>query len=316
MSVTLSKLQRSDPSAKLYLKTPDGTMHGPLSVADLGKWAAQNRLPPGSKVSDDCTAWSPVEVIEELKLEWDAKCVDGRTVGPYNLLAIPLLVQDGSLVAGDTLVNRISNRSVQVRDLLKPGTTIVRKKAAAQGGVAGAADASGEKSDQQELFASPPVAQNRQAPVPDGERIRAARRAVGGRDSESVSPIVRLKELLANGSEENERLKAALSQEKLRHAETRRTSEFDGRLLRERVTGLEAEQRDLSTRLADALKEVDALRQNDESMRAAIGSKEAELAARNVELEKASGSSSAEAAKMKAAIDQEKALHAEALRQK
>lgn len=322
MSLTLNKLLSTDPPAKRYLKTPDGALHGPLSVEDLCKRAVQNRIPPGSTVSIDGAAWSPAEVIEELKMEWDAKCVDGRTAGPFNLLAIPLLVQDGTLVPGDTLVNRVSNRSVQVRDLLKPGTTVVRNKPASQGEKGAAESVPAGNSTQQELFVPPAAASQPPSPVDVGQaadnsaKLRLPGKTSGTRDLGAGSQVARLKESLANKTEEAEKLKGALDQEKLRHAETRRVSEFHGKLLKDRIKGLEAEQRDLSAHLADALRDADKLRQNDATSGTDARSREAELARHNAELEKTLKSSSAETARVKTALDQEKALHAELLRQR
>lgn len=310
MSITLSKLRRSDPLAKFYLKTPDGAVHGPLSTSELCKWSVQNRIPPGSKVSYDQTIWSPAEMVEELKLEWDAKCADGRTMGPYNLLAIPVLVHDGLLVAGDTLVNRISNRSVQVRDLMKPGTTIVRRKAAALGSTTVAEDEPAETSGQQELFDPAAVAPGKPAGAAAGfseadERVRAARRQAGARDADAGAKTVRLRESLEESVEENARLKTDLDQERLRHAETLRVSEFDVKLMKERIKGLEAEQRELSTRLADALRDADALRKHEESLR---------VAARGDGPEKAGNGDSPEMAKLRTALEHEKYLHGEAVK--
>ncbi|MEI6971625.1 MAG: OmpA family protein [bacterium] len=185
MSVTLSRLKRPGPFDKLYLKTPDGTVRGPLGVTDICKLAIQNRIPPGSKVSDDRAIWSPAEMVEELKLEWDAKCTDGRTIGPYNLLAIPLLVHDGTLVGGDVLVNRVSNRSVQVRDLIKPDTPIVRRK-----GAAAASRGPDLASGQQELFAQAESSDKEHDPV-DGSPLMNGKAREAGQPVDHVASETR-----------------------------------------------------------------------------------------------------------------------------
>lgn len=328
MSLTLSKLRRHDLQAKLYLKTSDGVQHGPLSVAELSRWAIQNRIPPGSKVSDDGAIWSPAEVIEELKMEWDAKRSDGRIIGPYNLLAIPLLVQDGSLEAGDTLVNRISTRSVQVRDLLKPGTTIVRKMPGEKDGLQEAGDLLTGSLPQRELFSpstltSAPQPLTDEAPPSSGiGGGRGVRKPSASRDSESGSQTVRLKDPLAGKIVEKEKAlsdkateamkaKVTLDHEKSPNSEMIRMKEQEVKHLKERVKVLETEHHDLSARLAMSIQAVEKGRQNDETLKVGVRSKEAELARRSTELEKALNSSAVETARIKTALDQEKALHVE-----
>ena len=317
MSIILGKLQRTDPLAKLHLRMPNGEIRGSFTVADLCKLATQNRIPPGSQVSDDTVEWVPAELVEALKLEWDAKCADGRTLGPFNLLAIPLLVQDGSLVAGDIIVNRISNRSVLVRDLLKPGATVVRKSAAAQGSATVAGDATEASTGQRELFAAPQLSSETTPAVDASMLSRALERPAGQRrravpkESENGSRMASLKESLEVGVAALADAKAALDHEKALHAETRRLNEQEARQLKERVKVLESEHRDISARLADSVREANKARQTEEALKTDSRSREAELVRRNAELEKALNHSAAETVKVKAILEQEKALHAE-----
>ena len=85
---------KEQPSRKWYLKIHDGSSYGPVDMAMLCDWAGQSRIAPGNLMSDDRTNWTPAQDIAELKMEWLARLPDGETYGPFNVLAVPHLVQN------------------------------------------------------------------------------------------------------------------------------------------------------------------------------------------------------------------------------
>jgi len=117
MSKTLDKLRR--PGAALFLRRPDGSFQGPIESAELIKLAAANRIPPGSEVSDDGATWEPAELMPELKMEWIARIADGRSYGPFNLLALPHLISNGTVPEEADIVNTASGKTVHAADVCR-----------------------------------------------------------------------------------------------------------------------------------------------------------------------------------------------------
>jgi len=58
--------------------------------------------------------------MPELKMEWHVSLPGGQTYGPFNVLAVPHLVQNGILPADSRLTNMHSGKTLQVKELLKP----------------------------------------------------------------------------------------------------------------------------------------------------------------------------------------------------
>jgi len=103
-----------------YIKTQDGTVYGPVNLPVLCDWASQSRIAPGNLISDNLREWMPAENLSELKMEWLASLPNGETYGPFNVLAIPHLVQNGILPPESKLTNRLSGKTLNVKDVLKP----------------------------------------------------------------------------------------------------------------------------------------------------------------------------------------------------
>lgn len=120
MSVVHRNLRRdAGRSETWYLRMPDGSVFGPVDLATLCRWSAQSRIAPGNEISDDEENWFPAEDLPELKMEWMAETPVGETLGPFNVLAVPHLFNDGVLPADAKIINRLSGKTLQVHELLK-----------------------------------------------------------------------------------------------------------------------------------------------------------------------------------------------------
>jgi len=106
-----------------YLKIHDGTIYGPVDLAVLCDWAGQSRIAPGNFISENRIEWFPAQELPDLKMEWQARLPSGETYGPFNVLAVPHLVQNGILPAESTLTNKLTSKILHVRDILKPAQT-------------------------------------------------------------------------------------------------------------------------------------------------------------------------------------------------
>lgn len=110
----------ADSVGQRFVKTPDGTIYGPVDVVTLCTWAADARVIPGCKISRDGKAWRPAEDIPELRLNWVVELSDGTSYGPLNLLAIWTLMLEGSLQRGMPVAERNGPRTGRVDDTLLP----------------------------------------------------------------------------------------------------------------------------------------------------------------------------------------------------
>ncbi|MEI6564652.1 MAG: hypothetical protein WCO42_10150 [bacterium] len=111
---------RNKAVASYYLRTPDGTIYGPVDIATLCIWATDARVIPGCDLSEKRDTWFSVEDIDELRLNWSVQFDDGTLYGPLNLLAVRLLASENSIPAGVTLIEKGSGRKVVLNDSLLP----------------------------------------------------------------------------------------------------------------------------------------------------------------------------------------------------
>jgi len=106
--------------ARHYLRTPDGSVYGPVDIATLCAWAADARVIPGCVLSADRETWQPVETYPELRLNWSVQFEDGTAYGPLNLLAIWVLASEESIPKGVVLVEKETGRKVVLNESIYP----------------------------------------------------------------------------------------------------------------------------------------------------------------------------------------------------
>lgn len=107
-------------SHRQQLKTPDGTVYGPVDLATLCLWATDARVIPGCLLSHDGQEWVPVETVPEFRLNWTVRFEDGTTYGPLNLLAIRLLADEQSIPRSVTVVEVKTGRELRLDEALTP----------------------------------------------------------------------------------------------------------------------------------------------------------------------------------------------------
>lgn len=118
-----------------YLRKPDGSNYGPISTADLRRWAAECRLVAGNEVSSDKENWLQVEDLPELKMEWVAKRPDGKEYGPFNIAATKDLHKHGVLPEDAELTNRTSGKTCLVSAVLNEKDDLLKAKPESAGEV-------------------------------------------------------------------------------------------------------------------------------------------------------------------------------------
>ena len=111
---------RRKTAPQYLLRTPDGTVYGPVDIATLSMWAADARVIPGCMLSEDRVNWESVETFPELRLNWTVRFADGTLYGPMSLLAIWLLASEKSIPHGVTLTETGTNRQLILNETLLP----------------------------------------------------------------------------------------------------------------------------------------------------------------------------------------------------
>jgi len=132
MAKTVWKKSLASSNETWHLKKEDGSVEGPVKLAELLSWAMQGIVLPGQEVSEDKKTWRPVSELKELKMVWMVDSGDADSYGPVNILAIPHLVRQGIVPQSARLVNKASWKIVSVSEILKPSGSVrlVQKTAA------------------------------------------------------------------------------------------------------------------------------------------------------------------------------------------
>ena len=102
-----------------YLKLSDGSVYGPEEHSVVFRWASEGRIAPGDQISQDNITWVFAENVARMRMDWMAEMGNGKTYGPFNLLAVPNLVRHGTFRPTARLVNRYTGKSLRVEDVLK-----------------------------------------------------------------------------------------------------------------------------------------------------------------------------------------------------
>ena len=73
--------QKTDNSGSWFLKTSEGSVYGPLDLAQLRTWAEDCRIAPGNEVSRDKNQWVKVVKLPELEMNWLVDLANGKQFG-------------------------------------------------------------------------------------------------------------------------------------------------------------------------------------------------------------------------------------------
>lgn len=290
MSKTLERLRR--PGTSFYLRRPDGSFQGPLDLPELIGLAIHNRIPPGSEVSDDGAAWDPAESLPDLKLDWVASRPDGSTYGRFNLLALPHLIENGTIPETAELRNAISGRTVRARDVLKGDKT--RKSDSAQGELA-----------LRPVIPAPPETQPGPAPepksaaAPEPPKVElktefrklaeaepaAARPAAASEDQDKR--IGDLRKAVENSAERFREMVKKLQEEQTAHSRTVAENAKKEGLFNHRIAALEEQVRSMQVTLAQVRTDAERQRKWDQSLIDESRKVQAEMTDRVAQLRKA-----------------------------
>ena len=82
-----------------YVKTEEGKVYGPATLASLVEWAQDGRIQPTGFLSQDRVKWSSACLMPELEMKWFIEPEQGKVFGPFNRAFVDRLLADGSASA-------------------------------------------------------------------------------------------------------------------------------------------------------------------------------------------------------------------------
>ena len=83
-----------------FVRTEDGKVYGPASVASLAEWAKDGRVEPSCFVSSDRISWRPAQLMPELEMKWLVETEPGKFFGPFHRQVVSRLFRDGQVPEG------------------------------------------------------------------------------------------------------------------------------------------------------------------------------------------------------------------------
>ena len=83
-----------------FVRTEDGNVYGPATVATLVEWAKDGRVEPTGFLSKDRISWMPAQLMDELDMKWLVEFEPGKVFGPFNRSFVSHLYHNGSFDAG------------------------------------------------------------------------------------------------------------------------------------------------------------------------------------------------------------------------
>lgn len=124
-------------------KHEDGNIFGPISFAQLSRWASAAQIAPHDSISTDQVTWTKAPMLPELAMDWIAEVTSERLYGPTTLGAIREFVRLGEIDEETFVINACDGSRRQVRDLAALLAASETADEAAAAGLASAPAASG-----------------------------------------------------------------------------------------------------------------------------------------------------------------------------
>jgi hypothetical protein len=98
-------------------KSEDGAIFGPLTFAQLERWAANAQVAPHDSVSTDQASWLKAPMLPELAMDWLVEVTTERYYGPTTLGAVREFVRLGDIDATSFIINACDGSRRQIQEL-------------------------------------------------------------------------------------------------------------------------------------------------------------------------------------------------------
>ncbi len=98
-------------------KHADGSIFGPLTFAQVRRWADSAQIAPHDKISHDQETWQKAPMFPELAMDWLVEVTSERYYGPTTLGAVREFLRLGEIGAGTYVINSCDGGRRQIGDL-------------------------------------------------------------------------------------------------------------------------------------------------------------------------------------------------------
>lgn len=99
------------------LKASDKEIYGPISLETLRGWAADAKISPLDKISDDNRmSWQRAPMIPELQMDLLVQMSDNYLYGPTNVATIQEFLATGEIDENVTIINCLDNKESRLSE--------------------------------------------------------------------------------------------------------------------------------------------------------------------------------------------------------
>lgn len=98
-------------------KAEDGAVFGPLSFAQLERWAGNAQVAPHDSVSTDQASWLKAPMLPELGMDWLVEVTTERYYGPTTLGAVQEFVRLGDIDGSTYIINACDGSRLQIQEI-------------------------------------------------------------------------------------------------------------------------------------------------------------------------------------------------------
>jgi len=98
-------------------KHEDGTVFGPLSFAQLAKWAETAQVAPHDAVSSDQLTWIKAPMLPELGMDWLVELTSEQYYGPTTIGAIQEFIRLGEIDGETCVINSCDGTRRQIQQI-------------------------------------------------------------------------------------------------------------------------------------------------------------------------------------------------------
>jgi len=108
-----------EPSGQRWFlrKHEDGTVFGPLSFAQLAKWAATAQVAPHDAISSDQLTWIKAPMLPELGMDWLVELTTEQYYGPTTLGAVQEFIRLREIDGETYVINSCDGTRRQIREI-------------------------------------------------------------------------------------------------------------------------------------------------------------------------------------------------------
>jgi hypothetical protein len=100
------------------LKAQDREVYGPIKLDQLQAWAAEAKIAPLDKVSNDNrTTWSRAPMVPQLQMDWLIEMPDNYLYGPTSVGTIQEFLATGEIDGNVTIINCLEGTSTRLNEM-------------------------------------------------------------------------------------------------------------------------------------------------------------------------------------------------------